>query len=135
MSMLPPSPRRCPGKPDFLQPAFVPEPAQAPPTEWEDSPMEESGSPSVHMAPPPQTPTMRPRTAEGKDPLRESSASELMASNGFVPAAKVESLHRLNQSLEKENENLEAEVVRLMALNEKLKSNASTMEKAIADSK
>merc|ERR1719265_2480858 len=79
------------------------------------------------MAPPPQTPTMRPRTAEGKDPLRESS--------GFVPAAKVESLHRLNQSLEKENENLEAEVARLMELNEKLKSNATTMEKAIAESK
>eukprot|EP00930_Biecheleria_cincta_P106332 TRINITY_DN99727_c0_g1_i1.p1 TRINITY_DN99727_c0_g1~~TRINITY_DN99727_c0_g1_i1.p1 ORF type:complete len:164 (+),score=40.18 TRINITY_DN99727_c0_g1_i1:57-548(+) len=120
MSSCPP-PAASHSKPSFLKPAFdttplapaVPVPAH-------------SDGPDVPERP--QTPMVQP--ADSRPPSSSGERSRAL-SQGYVKISEVESTKRLNDSLEQDNRQLEAQIAELLRRNLQLRDNISQMEVAL----
>merc|ERR1719330_373978 len=114
---MPPANR---GRPGFLRAAFDPTPAApcAPTPEVRAPDMPEM--PQTPMAIPPDS---RPPSSSGERSRKMSQ--------GFVKISEVESTKRMNDSLEKDNAQLELELAELLRLNIGLRDNIGQLEQAL----
>merc|ERR1712187_932347 len=94
------------------------------------------GTPAANTAPPvadpapempdmPATPMASP--ADSRPPSASGERSRAL-SQGFVKISEVESTMRLNESLEKDNAQLEAELADILRQNLQLRDNIASME-------
>merc|ERR1712083_1249053 len=104
-------------RPSFLKPAFDTTPAAntAPPV----------ADPAPEMPDMPPTPMASP--ADSRPPSASGERSRAL-SQGFVKISEVESTMRLNESLERDNADLEAELAEILRLNLQLRDNITCME-------